>query len=33
MTVAAQLKDGFYYNQFLVNMFLFLGVKVFGCLH
>lgn len=31
--VMAEMKDDFYCNQFSTNMFLPLGVEVFGCLH
>jgi hypothetical protein len=31
--VTSWAKDDFYCNQYLMNMFLFLVIKVFGCLH
>jgi hypothetical protein len=33
MIIVAQTKDSFYHNQFLVNMFILLIIKVFRCLH
>jgi hypothetical protein len=33
MIIVAQAKDSFYHNQFLVNMFILLIIKVFRCLH
>ncbi len=32
-TIVVQMKDDLYYNQFLLDMFLLLIVKVFECLH
>jgi len=31
--VTVQAKEGFYHDQFLVDMFFLLDVEVFGCLH
>ncbi len=31
--VAIEVKDDFYYDRFSTNMFVSLGVEVFGCLH
>ncbi len=33
VTIVVQMKDDLYYNQFLLDMFLLLIVKVFECLH
>ncbi len=33
MTIMAQAKDDLHGNQYLTNMFLLLGIKVFKCLH
>ncbi len=32
-TIAIQAKDGLYCNRFPMDMFLYLVVEVFGCLH
>jgi hypothetical protein len=33
MTIVVQMKDGLYHDQFPINMFFPLDMKVFGCLH
>jgi 1,2-phenylacetyl-CoA epoxidase PaaB subunit len=33
VTITIQAKDGLYWDQFPMNMFLPLTIKVFGCLH
>jgi hypothetical protein len=33
VTIVIQVKDNIYYDQYLVDMFFLLTIKVFGCFH